>query len=105
MEILANGNRRNPRNSEFIDNFETRICSKATFIDSVRMERLLSVLESHVKKVICSVGRQYIFYATAIKTLKRDFGNTVVVAHLKIKNDAKIVTRYHLRQLIKFSEC
>ena len=50
MEILANGNRRNPRNSGFIDNFKTGICSKATFIDSVRMERLLSVLESHVKK-------------------------------------------------------
>ena len=70
---------------EFIDNFETRVHNKATFIDLVRMERLISVLEGDAKKAISSIGTQSIFYATALKTLKRDFGNPVVVAHLKIK--------------------
>ena len=50
------------------------------------MERLISVLEGDAKKAICSIGTQSIFYATALKTLKRDFGNPVVVAHLKIKS-------------------
>ena len=71
---------------EFIDNFKTRVHNKAKFIDLVRMERLISVLEGDAKKAICSIGTQSIFYATALKTLKRDFGNPVVVAHLKIKS-------------------
>ena len=69
---------------EFIYNFKTRVHNKATFTDSVRMARLISVLEGDVKKTICSIGIQSVFYATALKTLKRDFGNPVVVAHLKL---------------------
>ena len=70
---------------ELIDNFKTCVHNEATFTDSVRIERLISVLEGDAKKVICSVGIQSIFYATALKTLKRDFGNPVAVAHLKTK--------------------
>ena len=55
---------------EFTDNFKTRVYSKATFIDSVRIERLISVLEGDAKKAICSIGTQSIFYATALKTLE-----------------------------------
>ena len=50
------------------------------------MERLISVLEYDAKMGICSIGTQSIFYAIALKTLKRDFGNPVVVAHLKVKS-------------------
>ena len=50
------------------------------------MERLNIVLEGDVNKAVCSIGIQYIFYATTLKTLKRDFGNSVVVAYLKIKS-------------------
>lgn len=39
------------------------------------MERLLSVLDGEAKKAISSVGTSGIFYAAALKTLKRDFGN------------------------------
>ena len=55
------------------------------FTDSDEMERLISVLECNVKKVICFIGSQSTFYATALKRLKKDFGNPVVVAHLKIQ--------------------
>ena len=71
---------------EFIDNFKTCVHNKAAFIDSARMERLTSVLEGNVKKTICSIGSQSTFYATALKTLKRDFGNPVAVPHSKIKS-------------------
>ena len=49
------------------------------------MERLLSVLDGDAKKAVQSIGSSGIFYATALKTLKRDFGNPVVVSHLKLK--------------------
>ena len=51
----------------------------------MRMERLLSVLKGDAKKSIESVGKNGIFYATALKTLKRDFGNTFTVAYMKTK--------------------
>ena len=71
---------------KFIDNFKTCVHNKAIFTDSVRIERLISVSEGNMKKAICSIGTQSTFYATALKTLKRDFRNPVVVAHLKIKS-------------------
>ena len=47
---------------------------------------MISVLDGDAKEVTCSIGTQSIFYATALKTLKRDFGNPGVVTHLKIKS-------------------
>ena len=41
----------------------------------MRMERLLSVLKGEAKKSVESIGKSGIFYATALKTLKGDFGN------------------------------
>ena len=63
-----------------------RVHSKVTFTDSVRLERLISVSEGNAKKAICFIGTQSIFYTTALKTLKRGFGNPDVVANLKIKS-------------------
>ena len=50
------------------------------------MERLLSTLEGEAKKSVESIGCEGIFYATALKSLKRDFGNPVLVSLLKIKS-------------------
>ena len=74
------------------------------------MERLISVLEGDAKKAICSIGTQSLFYATALKTLKRDFGNAVVVAHCKIKLlfDAPQIyanDRFGLRQFHQQLKC
>ena len=49
------------------------------------MERLLSVLKGEAKKLVESIGKSGIFYATALKTLKRDFGNAFTVAYMKTK--------------------
>ena len=56
------------------------------------------------------VPQAHIFYATALKTLKRDFGNPVVVAHLKIKSlfDAQQIyanDQVGLRQFHQLLKC
>ena len=71
---------------EFIENFSRRIHFKLSFTDNDRMERLLSVLTGEAKKGVECIGTSGIFYATALKSLKRDFGNTTVVTHAKLKN-------------------
>ena len=48
------------------------------------MEQLISVLEGEAKRSVESIGCNGI-YATALKSLKRDFGNPILVSHLKIK--------------------
>ena len=50
------------------------------------MDRLLSVLDGETKRSIQSVGSSGIFYATGLKTLKSDFGNPIIVAHLRMKS-------------------
>ena len=49
------------------------------------MERLLSVLDGPPKSSIESIGTNSIFYATALKAFKRDYGNPNVIAQLKLK--------------------
>ena len=71
---------------EFIENFSRRVHYKLSFTDNDRMERLLSVLTGEAKKGVESIGTSGIFYATALKSLKRDFGNTTVVTYSKLKN-------------------
>lgn len=71
---------------EFIENFLNRVHLKVTFDDHMRMDRLLSVLEGDAKKSVESIGCSGLFYPTALETLKRDFGNPLVVTHLKLKS-------------------
>ena len=79
---------------EFIENFKTRVHTKPTFNDTMRMERLISVLRGEVKREIESVETNSMFYAKALKTLKREYGNTVLVSHLKLK---KFLTNHKLK--------
>ena len=58
---------------EFIQNFKDRVHNKVSFNDNVWMERLLSVLDGDAKKSIEPVGSSGIFYATSLKSLKRDY--------------------------------
>ena len=51
----------------------------------MRIERLISVLKGKVKKEIESIETNSMFYATALKTLKRENGNPLLVSHLKLK--------------------
>ena len=66
---------------EFTENFDTRVHSKRTFDDNTRMIRLVSVLDGEAKRTVEAIGCNKIFYATDLKTLKRDFGNPLIVAH------------------------
>ena len=70
---------------DFIQNFKSCVHDKRSFNDSIRMERLISVLDGKAKRVVTSVGQSGIFYASALKTLKRNFGNPVVVSYMKLK--------------------
>ena len=70
---------------EFIENFRTRVHLKSTFDDKLRMERLCSVSNGETKKVIETIGNTGLFYATALKTLKRDFGNSLLISRVKLK--------------------
>ncbi|XP_057308267.1 uncharacterized protein LOC130646140 [Hydractinia symbiolongicarpus] len=90
---------------DFIQNLKSRVHEKTSFNDKIRMERLSSVLDEEAKKAINSVGTRRIFYATTLKTLKRNFGNAIVVSHLKLStllelpqinaNDRMALRRFH----------
>ena len=71
---------------EFIECFYTRVHCKSSFDDNIRMTYLLSVLDGEAKKAIEAVGTCGLFYASALKTLKREFGNTLLVSHLCLKS-------------------
>ena len=70
---------------EFIENFRTRVHIKSTFDDNLRMERLCSDLYDEAKRVIETIGNAGRFYATFLKTLKCDFGDSPLISHAKLK--------------------
>ena len=41
------------------------------------MERFISVLDGEAKRAVAAVGHNGLFYASALKLLKQDFGNKV----------------------------
>ena len=67
--------------AKFIVEFKNRIHSKRHLLDNMRIERFLSVLKGETE----SIGKSSIFYAAALKTLKRDFGNAFTVAYMRRK--------------------
>ena len=69
---------------EFIDSFPQNIHSKVTFTDNIRM-RLISLLDGDAKKAVQSIGSNGLFYASALKSLKSNFGNPLLVATFRMK--------------------
>ena len=59
--------------AKFIVEFKNRIHSKRHLLDNMRIERFLSVLKGETKKPVESIGKSSIFYAAALKTLKKRF--------------------------------
>ena len=49
------------------------------------MERLISVLDGDAKRAVAPVEHSGLFYASALKLLKQDFGNPLVVSYKKQK--------------------
>ena len=52
----------------------------------MQMTRLLSILDGATKKAAETVSTPEIFYATALKTLKRDFVSLLLTSHFRLKN-------------------
>ena len=50
------------------------------------MTCLLSVLDGEAKKAVETIGTSGIFYATALKALKRDLGSPLLISHFCLKN-------------------
>ena len=69
----------------FLQNFKHRVHNKISFSDSVRMDCLLSVLNAEAKRAVSAIGQDGLFYATALKLLKWEFGNLLMVTYLKLK--------------------
>ena len=59
---------------------------KISFDDNTRMLCPLSVAEGEAKQSVKTIGHNGIFYATVLKSLKRDFGNPVIVSYLKMQS-------------------
>ena len=70
---------------DFIDKIYQNVHSKVTFSDNIPMTRLISLLDRDAKWSIQSIGSSGLFYASALKTLKKDFGNPILVAALRMK--------------------
>ena len=70
---------------EFMDNFYQNVHSRMTFSDNIRMTRLISLLDGDARRAIQSIGSSGLFYVSALKTLKRDFGNPLLVGTLRMK--------------------
>ena len=68
---------------ELIEKVFARVHSKQkqTFDDNIRMIRLLSKLNGEAKRTVDATGCNKKIYATTLKTLKRDFGNLLIIAH------------------------
>ena len=52
----------------------------------MQMMPLLSVLDGEAKKAVETVSTSGIFHATALKTLKRDFGSPLLISHFHLRN-------------------
>ena len=51
----------------------------------MRVKRLLGLFKGEAKRAVEGIGTKGIFYPTVLKLLKREFGNPVVICHLKMK--------------------
>ena len=71
---------------EFIECFYTHVHCESSFDDNIRMTYLLSGLDGEAKKAIEAVETCGLFYASALKILKKEFWNTLLVAHLHLKS-------------------
>ena len=58
----------------------------ASFDNNLKMDRLLSVFDGDAKRSVMSIGPSGIFCITALKALKHDYGNPIIVSHLRVKS-------------------
>ena len=88
MELLW-FNRNSSHWPEFIQCSKEKVHTKKIFSDSLRMERLLSVLDGDTKRVVSAISRNGLFYATTLKALKIEFGNSYAVSFFLASSTTK----------------
>ena len=71
---------------EFIENFYSRVYRMTSFDNNLKMNRLLILLDKEAKRSLKSIGSSGSFYTTAPKVLKRNYGNPIIVSHLRVKS-------------------
>ena len=71
--------------SSFIQNVKHLVHNKISFSDSFRIDRLLTVVDGETKRAASAIGQDSLFYSSALKLLKREFGNPLMVLYLKLK--------------------
>ena len=75
----------NPRQwSEFVAALKERANLKETFNDKMWMERLLNVLRGDARRSLETISKSKVLYASALKPLKRNFGNAFCVSHIEL---------------------
>ena len=57
---------------------------KETFSDKMWMERLLNVLRGDAKRSVETISKSKVLYASALKSLKWNFGNALCVSHTEL---------------------
>ena len=73
-------------NLELWPEFIERVHRMASSDNNLKMDRLLSVLDGDTKCSIQLIRSNGIFYATALKPLKCDYGNPIIVSHVRVKS-------------------
>ena len=95
---------------ELIKNLFRRVYLKRVFVNNTRRIRLQSVLDGETKCIVEAIGCNKIFFTAALKTLKRDFGNPLIVSHSRLcsvfdKAQIKTNDRLGLRQFQQQLKC
>ena len=90
---------------DYIDRFKTHIHNKAHLNDDTRMIQLKMHITGDVEKAISGLGSKGIMYATALKTIKEQFGQPSAIARAVINNLTKgeKIGRSDRRKLREFS--
>ena len=57
----------------------------ASFDNNLKMGHLLSALHGDAERSRQSIGSSGIFYATALKALKHDYGDPIIASHRRLK--------------------
>ena len=90
---------------DYIDRFKTHIHDKAHLNDDTRMIQLKMHITGDVENAISGLGSKGIMYATALKTIKEQFGQPSAIARTVINNLTKgeKIGRSDRRKLREFS--
>ena len=84
--------------SNFIQNFKQLVHNKISFSKSFRIDRLLTVLDGEAKTAARAIRQDSLFCSSALKLLKREFGNPLMASYLKLKYVSELPPIQHDHQ-------